>query len=139
MCRRLDALADHSIECWWLTSWTGGMRRGMDPFPGASWPVIADGDDIWRIHGSRWWKLTALLSWLGEHPDVTRLAWCDDHLRHPARQAMVRRALVEYNLVKLLLIAPSSDVGLTPEHMAELEIWAGYEGEEADAPTRRGT
>lgn len=125
MCARLDALEDHpDVACWWLTSWTSAMRAAMDPFPGRRWPVIADGADIGRIPGRRWWKLTALTAWLEQHPETRRLAWCDDDLRPPARRSMVLRELESRGL-RARLIAPPTSVGLTRDQVTDLENWAG--------------
>ena len=123
LCARLDALAGRpGVACCWLTSWTRPMRAAMTPFPGPDWPVIADGDDISRIPGRRWWKLTALTTWLEHHPQIDRVAWCDDHLAAPARRGMVRREL-EHRGLLLCLIAPQTKVGLTPDHLTRLEAW----------------
>ena len=125
MCARLDALEDHpDVACLWLTSWTPKMRAAMDPFPGRSWPPIADGRDIGRIRGRRWWKLTALIAWLEQHPETSRLAWCDDDLRPPARRGMVLRELERRGL-PARLFAPRTAIGLTQDQMTRLESWAG--------------
>jgi hypothetical protein len=123
LCARLDALATWvEVGCWWLTSWDGEMRAGMSPFPGRDWPVIADGSGRSARTGRRWWKRVALENWLGSHPEIRAIAWCDDHLRSPARQAAVRRSLTARGL-DILLVAPATTQGLTPKDMEQLEEW----------------
>lgn len=124
LCARLDVLGSRpGVECCWLTSWTPGMRAAMDPFPGSGWRVVADGGSRGQISRRRWWKLIALATWLDQYPEVERVAWCDDHLRPPARRSMVLRELESRHL-SMLLLAPSTAVGLTMEQMSELETWA---------------
>lgn len=122
MCQLLDRLARNpAAACWWLTSWSVEMRARLHPFPGRTWPVIADMTD--SIGSSRtWWKLQALESWLDEHPEIRALAWCDDDLRG-GRHAAARRRFTPRG-VESLLLTPKVEVGLTPTHLAQLEAWA---------------
>lgn len=119
---RLNALhALPGIECWWLTSWSSEMRAEMRDFPGRDWGVIAEPP---TQSGSRgWWKLTAVAEWLSGCPNVNSIAWCDDHLRG-GRPRMVRRVLAGRGVEDVLLEAPRTNVGLTPEHLGRLEAWA---------------
>lgn len=145
MCRRLDELArDPGIESAWLTSWSHEMRRAIKPLPGADWPEVArvgglDDDEV------SWWKWHALRAWLNPRPQLTRLAWCDDHLtedhladlefttRPPAaaNHTAHDRAPVLYGPsairahlaargITSLLIAPQTDQGLTPQDLTRL-------------------
>ena len=119
---RLDALhALPGVECWWLTSWSSEMRAGMRTFPGQTWGVIAEPPAQSVSRG--WWKRQALSAWLAGRPDVNAVAWCDDHLRG-GRPRAVRRVLAEHGVDDVLLLAPLTSVGLTPEHVVRLEGWA---------------
>jgi hypothetical protein len=122
LCARLNALhALPGVECWWLTSWSSEMRAAMRAFPGRDWGVIAEPP---TQPGSRgWWKLKAIAEWLSGRPDVKSIAWCDDHLRGGSPPA-VRRVLAVHDVKDVLLQAPRTNVGLTPEHLARLEEWA---------------
>lgn len=150
---RLDALADRAdVTPGWLTSWDTEMRTGMR-FPGANWPAIAhanvwSGPPVYdedaargrageRWRDNAWWKWWALDAWLTDNPAIDTLVWCDDHLRQPffafndeydvERGALTRAAVAALDLephhVRALLIAPSVDVGLTPRHVEEIEIF----------------
>lgn len=122
LCERLDALGERpAVQAAWLTSWSQEMRHAMEPFPGRTWPTIADEA---TVTGRRWWKLTALEAWLDEHPEVTSVCWLDDHLRNPARAASVRRRLASRR-VDVLVVAPDSPVGLTPGDLHLVEAWVG--------------
>lgn len=122
LCERLDGLARLSdVRCWWLTSWSVGMRARMKTFPGRDWPVIVEQSDM-PAGGVLWWKLAAVEQWLDSHPEIEHLAWCDDHLRG-GRPSAVRRRVAGY-VSPPLLITPRIDVGLTPAHMDRLENWA---------------
>lgn len=119
---RLSALhAPPQVECWWLTSWTSEMRASMTAFPGRDWGVIAEPDTQSRSRG--WWKLSAVVEWLSDRPEVRSIAWCDDHLRG-GRPRVVRIALAGQGVEDVLLTSPRTDVGLTPDHLAGLERWA---------------
>ena len=123
LCARLDDLARQpGVSCWWLTSWTSQMRARMDPFPGRGWPVVAEAAAYSAV-GRRWWKLTAVEHWLERHPEVHGVAWCDDSLRG-GRPAAVRRRLRAHGIDEALVIAPATEVGLTPEDLDRLGSWA---------------
>jgi hypothetical protein len=123
LCARLDALdARDGVRCWWLTSWSGSMRAAMSPFPGRRWPVIADGTGPAVSTGRRWWKLSALETWLACQPALRAVAWCDDHLTPGSRQRAVHRAASARG-VAVLAICPNTAVGLTPGNLARLETW----------------
>lgn len=117
LCARLDALAESpGVQCWWLSSWTAEMRHRMDPFPGRAWPTVAEPP---QHQARRWWKWTAVQRWLTQHPEVQRLAWCDDHLA-PRRARRIRAALKTRG-VDALLVAPATHTGLTEVDMTRIE------------------
>lgn len=126
LCARLDGLtrAVPGLSCWWLTSWTAEMRADMNPFCGRDWPVIAE-QPVPAPRRS-WWKLKALDRWLADEPEVAALAWCDDHLRPPARDASVRRRLMRHR-IRVLLLAPDPAQGLTPSDLDSLTAWVSAE------------
>lgn len=142
LCARLDQLAAlPGVECWWLTSWTAAMRREMDPFPGSSWPVVADpeaftGDYETRSHplfaGRSWWKWEALRVWLPQQRTLAGLVWCEDHLRRPDETWLFRdvvRQQLEARGIPSLLLGPETQVGLTPRHMNQIDEWVnGQQG-----------
>lgn len=126
LCSRLDALAQPpGVNCWWLTSWTTPMRHRMRHFPGRDWPVIADPLTPPTPAGTGWWKLTAVESWLADHPEIHALAWLDDHLRG-GRPSAVRRRLL--NIERPLMIRPQTAAGLTPQHLRRLTAWSAPPG-----------
>lgn len=109
LCERLDDLASRpGVRCWWLTSWTVGMRADMETFPGRDWPVIVEQSDM-PAAGVLWWKLAAVEQWLDSHPEIGHLAWCDDHLRG-GRPSAVRRRVARH-VSPPLLITPRIDRG----------------------------
>ena len=93
----------------------------MSPLPGRDWPVLSEQPAIGAAR--RWWKLVALQAWLVRHSEIRAVAWCDDHLCAPARAAAVRRRFSALG-VDVLLIAPDTVVGLTPEHLELLTAWS---------------
>lgn len=126
LCRRLDSLAAvPGVECVWLTSWDEDMRAGMDPFPGPGWVTVAGPEEALTMPDDAWWKLTALEGWLDTHPEVTAVAWCDDHLRG-GRPAAIRRRFAARG-VDVLFVRPASAVGLTPGDLDTIETWARTE------------
>ena len=123
LCARLDALSQvPGVSCVWLTSWSAAMRASLHPFPGRDWQVVADATGA-RSPERDWWKFDALEAWLDWHPEVRALAWCDDHLAG-GRLPAVRRGL-RAREVRPLLLAPRTEVGLTPAHMGRLDAWVG--------------
>jgi hypothetical protein len=116
MCARLDLLASR-VPCWWLTSWDQEMRDAMYPFPGRDWPTLAVQP---QSVGRSWWKWEAVKAWLSQHPRLQSVVWCDDHLGSGTRRARVRSQLQQRGL-HVLLIAPQTSVGLTPDHLAQIE------------------
>jgi hypothetical protein len=147
LCQRLDQLGQRpGVYAAWLTSWSAPMRAAMHPFPGRTWPQIpTPPDNLANKPGLAWWKWDALAHWLYDRP-IRRLAWCDDHLtdahptgrppepRHGLRPAVPHRrsdrepvcpAEITANLsvrgINALLVAPRTDVGLTPAQVEQLE------------------
>lgn len=98
------------------------MRAAMTGFPGTRWPVIAEPGNA-ATEGRGWWKLAAVETWLDQHPEISEVAWCDDHLRGGS-PAAVRRRFHARGLPDPLLVAPKTSVGLTPAHFDKLERWA---------------
>lgn len=97
------------------------MRARVHPFPGKYWAEVPG--PVGEILGEdEWWKLAALEAWLDGQREVRDLAWCDDHLLGD-RPAAARRNL-DSRGVRPLLLAPRTEVGLTPEHMDQLDEWA---------------
>lgn len=139
--RRLEDLHQRDgVECCWLTSWTAEMRADMTGFPGRrpnrEWRAVVDGvpvnvSDDSEPEGAGWWKLDALLEWLRANPDITAIAWLDDHLNaqgefdgfREGRLDVVRAALAEAGITHTHLVCTSTEVGLTPADMDELEQW----------------
>ncbi len=118
MCARLEAVASRpGVSSWWLTSWDQQTRDSMDPFVGRSWPALATAT---TAAGEGWWKWDAVQAWLDQGNVSRRLVWCDDHLSPPARRDTIRQRLHDRG-VDTLLIAPDTSVGLTPQHLEEIE------------------
>jgi hypothetical protein len=120
LCARLDQIAELPNQvCVWLTSWSEQMRKAMDPFPGRTWDTVPP---VTCSSAWGWWKRVALEAWLDEHPDIDALCWLDDHLRPPARAALVRSRLTARG-INTLLLAPRTAIGLTPQHLDRVEEW----------------
>lgn len=131
LCARLDHLAQQpDLTCLWLTSWTPKMRANTRPLPGRDWPHVPT-----ATHDHDWWKWSDLETWLSQHPEITRLVWCDDDLAYSLldddeepksdedlapRKTVYERRLAEKG-IEALLIAPDANTGLTPEHMQLIE------------------
>ncbi|MEH1123111.1 HAD domain-containing protein [Micromonospora sp. CPCC 206061] len=100
----------------WLTSWLPQTRQAMrSPFPGHAWEQIE-----LEPGGDGWPKWSALNAWLARNPQITRLAWVDDDLtdRAPLYTKELRRRGLD-----ALMIAPATDYGMTPHHVARLNHW----------------
>jgi hypothetical protein len=96
------------------------MRQSMHPFPGRHWPAIAEGPQTAETEGC-WWKFQTLDAWLRSHPELTSVAWFDDHLRADHRVGAQRRLAGRAGRARLL--APKTRVGLTPAHLRRLQEW----------------
>ena len=60
---------------------------------------------------------------LDEHPEITTLVWCDDHLTR-TRRATIRPRLEERG-IRNLLLTPATSVGLTPQHLVKVAAMLG--------------
>lgn len=110
----------------------------MEPFPGRTWPELLSEPNDPDLD---WWKWAALCRWLDAHPELSRVAWCDDHLtdadlaelqppHHPAARAADNlddpygRAVIYAELARrhidVRLLAPRTTRGLTPADLAVL-------------------
>lgn len=138
----LDTLAAvPGVSCLWLTDWSPDLRARMDPFPGRTWPALTR--DAAPPGARGWWKLTALEEWLtdrleeagpGGGKDIFRsVAWLDDDLRSGSRAAACRRRLGALG-VDALLVAPHTNVGITPEEMSVLGEWVSARVAKPDRP-----
>jgi Swiss Army Knife RNA repair-like protein len=132
VCVRLDSLEQHGVGCWWLTDWSPQMRARLAPFPGRAWPDVPRPPHS-QSEALDWWKWHAVLAWLDEHPQVQRLLWCDDHLRHQTTDddpsdPRSRRQVFTVNLaargIDALLLAPRTNRGLTRRDLDRIETWA---------------
>lgn len=139
----------------WLTSWGSEMRSGMRfpgadwPALAHQWPwsgpPVYDAaaarkraGDRWADHN--WWKWWSLDSWLDHHPDIDTVVWCDDHLSRglfafhddydvETGGALTRATYVRVELerrgLRTLIVAPATNVGLTPGDVARIETFLG--------------
>ncbi|MCW6007057.1 hypothetical protein K1W54_21090 [Micromonospora sp. CPCC 205371] len=99
----------------WLTSWLPQTRRAMrPPFPGPEW------EQIELEPGEGWPKWSALNAWLARNPEITRLAWIDDDL---AGRAPVHAEELGRRGLDALLLAPTTDYGMTPSDISRLKHW----------------
>jgi len=93
LCARLDELAAApDVTGFWLTDWLPEARARMDPFPGRDWASIARPPP--SPTGRTWTKWPAIQAWLDEHPEITTLVWCDDHLNRTRRATIRPRSTV---------------------------------------------
>lgn len=122
------------------------MRAGMGPFPGRSWPVVADPEAIidasatssLLFAGRSWWKWEALRQWLPQQRTLAGLVWCEDHLRRPDETWLLRDVTgqqLEDRDIPALLIGPETHVGLTPSHMDRIEKWVDSQRLRLAAPS----
>lgn len=127
----LDAMAElPGVTCLWLTDWSPEMRAAMDPFPGRRWPSLHRENAPAGDRG--WWKLAALEAWLssrvaedravGPEASFGSVVWLDDDLRPGGRAAACRRRLGALG-VEVLLVAPRTELGITPEEMSTVGEW----------------
>jgi hypothetical protein len=122
LCARLDEIAAApDVTGFWLTDWPPEARARMDPFPGRDWASIAR--PATNPTGQIWTKWPAMQAWLDDHPEITTLVWCDDHLT-PSRRATILTRLEERG-VRSLLVTPATSVGLTPEHLVKVAAMLG--------------
>jgi hypothetical protein len=122
LCARLDVIAAApDVTGFWLTDWPPEARARMDPFPGRDWASIARPPP--SPTGRTWTKWPAIQAWLDDHPEITTLVWCDDHLNR-TRRATVRSRLGERG-VRNLLLTPATSVGLTPQHLVKVAAMLG--------------
>jgi len=126
--RRVHAAGRTDIR--WLTTWLEDANYSLGPLLGLpALPVLDEPDDDTQAArgphgflGSRagaptdWWKLTAARRLLDPQPDRP-LVWTDDDLAWEDGA----RAWAESRSGPTLLIAPDTDTGLAPEHIAAIE------------------
>lgn len=124
----LDALdAVPGVTCLWVTDWTPEMRARMKLFPGRNWPSL---ERAAKPAGSRnWWKFAALHAWLTEltieRPEEEffgSLVWLDDDLNTWTIRAACHRLLAPLGL-DTLLVAPRSEMGVTPAEIVRVGEW----------------
>ena len=134
LCRRLDRVGQHpGVIGLWLTSWHAQTRARMSLFPGRDWLHFDPDGFVAESDESGWWKADALLGWIDQQPAISRLVWVDDHLARPHDSAfdvlvdgVETRAdrltsIMAERGVRATLIAPSTAIGLTREHMSRIE------------------
>lgn len=125
----LNALAARAnVSFHWLTTWLSEARYGLGPRVGLEgsnrWPVLGVAEQtIWQGRG--WWKFKAAQAHAEANPDA-RIIWIDDDLVHATEAIEWFEAIWP----RMLLVMPESEVGLTPEHIAEIEAF--IEGREVD-------
>jgi len=125
--RRVHAAGRTDIR--WLTTWLEEANYSLGPLLGLpALPVLDEPEDAHAARaphgflGSRagastdWWKLTAARRLLDPQP-ARPLVWTDDDLAWEDGA----RAWVESRSGPTLLIAPDTDTGLAPEHIAAIE------------------
>ena len=145
--RRSDVVAA------WLTSWDAKMRSPMRfpgaewPTVAHQWSwsgqPVYDGTAARERAGERWtdhewWKWWALDSWLDRHPDIDTVVWCDDHLslaffefhdeydvevNGVLTRATYARIELERRGLRALIVAPATNVGLTPDDINRIETF----------------
>ena len=95
----------------WATTWEHRANEAISPLLACGeLPVI----EFTSGRAGDTWKLEDVANYVGDRPT----AWVDDELYLDAR------AWAERRHVPTFLIRPSSSVGITDEHVAELEAFA---------------
>lgn len=116
----LNGLVAHpAVRFHWLTTWLDEARYGLAPrlgLQGQAWHVLGKAE--WRTEGTvhGWWKLRAAQAHAASHPHA-RIVWCDDDLR---LNTAATTWLAQLGSGAGLPIIPKYDVGLTPEHIAQI-------------------
>jgi len=121
---RLDRLAQ-SFELVWATGWEEKANEYLPHILDLAvrgLPVLSFNGRI--APGAAHWKLAAIEDYAGERP----AAWLDDNLDERCERWAAQRA------APTLLVRTEPALGLTDEHVSELERWAG---ELPPAPTSR--
>ena len=114
------------VELQWLTTWTEkadellaepmGLPRGLRTHSRDDVLPTGFGGRLGGLFG--WWKLAAARAVAEAEPD-RRIVWIDDDL---AEQAEDTRGWLTAN-AHVLVVAPDLFVGLTHEHLDEIEAW----------------
>jgi len=106
----------------WATTWEHKANEAISPLLGLPrLPVVEFGTS----RSGDTWKLAKVAERAGDRP----LAWVDDELFADAR------AWAEQREPATLLLRPSSSVGLTDEHFAELQAFGRAMNEADDGAT----
>jgi hypothetical protein len=114
---RLVRLSE-SYELVWATGWE---ERANEHLPyllglGREYPTLMfDLEPQW---GSAHWKVSAIERFAGDRP----AAWIDDNFNEPCRSWARRRQ------APTLLVPTDPAVGLTDQHVEDLEAWARHQG-----------
>lgn len=93
-----------------------------------------------RRHDITWWRWWALDAWLDAHPEVNAVVWCEDDLRRAffdfndaddvddgwaLSRGMFASVELERRGINALLLAPATEVGLTPVDIEQIESIVG--------------
>jgi hypothetical protein len=114
-----DLAATPHVTPAWLTSWLPQTRQAMrPPFPGPKWEQI----DL-EAGGDGWPKWSALNAWLARNPQLTGVAWIDDDLTDHAPHYTEE---LRHRGLDALLLAPTTDHGMAPHHIATLKHWLNH-------------
>lgn len=104
-----------AVELRWLTTWGDGANLDLGPQLGLPRiESVCEPDDSY----DEWWKLTAARRLHEENPDA-RVVWTDDDLKH---EPHARREARDWGW---LVISPDDEIGLTPEHLDEINEYLG--------------
>ncbi|MDQ2737930.1 MAG: hypothetical protein M3Y35_04745, partial [Actinomycetota bacterium] len=117
----------------WLTSWTDEAPLAFAGMMPEQMPILCRGASEYG-----WWKLDALAGYLDEHTDIRRIVWADDELNGEDDLGLpfsdIATELLDEHGVAGLLLCPSADEGLSPDHLAEIDSW--LDGETAQSERR---
>lgn len=112
-----ELAAREDVEFHWLTTWENHAVTELSPvigINGTEWSVLKRGPS----YGS-WWKFHTLDEYL-EAEKITRFAWVDDdHLYWSSASNGMDMRRHEW-----LRICPTTSIGLTRDHVAEITAFA---------------
>ncbi len=136
----LTAITDFGVRLAWLTTWTDEAPAAFTGLLPSDMPILTE-----PAESDTWWKIDALLAYLGEHPAIRRVAFADDHLTREDDLGITHAETLAEALddlgIEHLLISTDPAAGLTVDELDTLRTWitappapVQYEAELAPPP-----
>lgn len=114
---RINALSD-VLDIHWLTTWKSHAQSQIAPLVGLNrFPVLPETSP--RPNNTVWWKRTQVAVWQNTAQYKRPLVWTDDELYDWAADTK----WAQRQFPGSLIIGPKEKVGLTHEHLDQIEAW----------------